>query len=100
MSVIFLRSGEYFAAGNALLKYIDDFGFEPDVALDCASAFQISSQNQITVIRLCRRSLAYKENLSQSNLNKLATMLMQHDVRFRSRRVYIRAILCAEFYAQ
>ena len=80
MSEIFLRSGEYFAAGNALLKYIDDFGFEPDVALDCASAFQISSQNQITVIRLCRRSLAYKENLSQSNLNKLATMLMQHDL--------------------
>jgi|TARA_B100001093_G_scaffold3757_1_gene3930 hypothetical protein len=80
MSEIFLRSGEYFAAGNALLKYIDDFGFEPDVAIDCASAFQISSQNQITAIRLCRRSLAYKENLSQSNLNKLATMLMQHDL--------------------
>lgn len=80
MAEIFLRSGEYFAAGNALLKYINDFGFDASVAVDCASAYQISSNNQITAVRLSKKCIAFKNDLNQTRLNTLATILMQHDL--------------------
>ena len=40
MSRVYAEAGETMAAGNALLKCINDFGFDPNVAIDCSALFQ------------------------------------------------------------
>ena len=80
MSQVFIQAGETMAAGNALLKCIKDFGFEPNVAIDCAALYQISMTNQITSIRLCKDCLNHIPAISEKNLNKLATLFIQHDL--------------------
>lgn len=80
MSQVFIQAGETMAAGNALLKLIKDFGFEPNVAIDCAVLYQISMTNQITSIRLCKDCLNHIPTISEKNLNKLATLFIQHDL--------------------
>ena len=80
MSQVFIQAGETMAAGNALLKLIKDFGFEPNVAIDCAALYQISMTNQITSIRLCKDCLNHIPAISEKNLNKLATLFIQHDL--------------------
>ena len=80
MSRVYAEAGETMAAGNALLKCINDFGFDPNIAIDCSALFQSSMTNQVTSIRLCRNCLNHISKISENNLNKLATLLIQHDL--------------------
>ncbi len=80
MSRVYAEAGETMAAGKALLKCINDFGFDPNVAIDCSALFQNSMTNQVTSIRLCKNCLNHISKISENNLNKLATLLIQHDL--------------------